>query len=107
MAKPQGDKNRARLARLEELGFSYRERGTEGSSLVVVVGEARADPPDPVTLAQADRDLALALDAIETDLLSDGPPEAIIERTAAAARAARERYADAHNTIASPASSGE
>jgi hypothetical protein len=107
MAKPQSDKNRARLARLEELGFSYRELGTEGSSLVTMIGEARADPPDPETIAQADRDLAGALAAIEADLHSTDEPGAVIERTAVAARAARERYADARNVTARPASSDE
>lgn len=45
MARPNTDKKRARLARLEELGFSYRELGSEGLSLVTVIGEATADAP--------------------------------------------------------------
>lgn len=105
MAKPTSEKNRERLARLEELGFEWDDEfdAHEGETLVTVIGEGRADPPDPLTVEEAERDLAAALAEIERDLAADGAPETI-ERVAERARRVRERYADALNTTARPAS---
>lgn len=96
-----------RWERLEALGAvpcpDYADR--EGQTLVMFYGEARADPPDPYTVQEAERDLAAALAAIERDLLtSTDEPAEVVERAADTARRARERYADALNTITRPPS---
>jgi len=106
MAKPKSEKNRQRLARLEELGFEWDNSydAHEGQTLVTFIGEARADPPDPATIEAAYHELVEALDEIDHTLATAGSPDAVIDRAGQTARRARERYADALNTTARPAS---
>lgn len=101
------ERRAARERRLAELGFerstAYADRQDE--TLVTFIGEARADPPDPTTVELAHRELIAALDEIDRTLSAEaGHPAAAIASVGQTARGARERYADALNTTAQPAS---